>query len=100
MNATIKGFIRKEMAQAVRDPRMRIMLFVMPVIQMTLFGLALSNEIKNVRLRVMGAPDDVYLNRLAEHCYASKWFTPSRSHETDPFHVIQSGEADAVDAEG
>lgn len=96
MNATVRGFIKKEMAQAVRDPRMRIMLFVMPVIQMTLFGLALSNEIKNVKLLVVGQPGDHMMWKVAEHCFASGWFVPVSVSNLDPFEVLQSGKADAV----
>ena len=34
---------------------MRTMLFIAPVIQMTLFGLALRNEVRNIRLAVVAA---------------------------------------------
>lgn len=47
MNQTLIGFIRKELTQSLRDKRMRIVLIVMPIVQLCLFGFAISNEIKN-----------------------------------------------------
>lgn len=96
MNPTIIGFIRKELVQAVRDPRARGMLFVMPVIQLLVFGVALSSEIRNVRLAVSARPDDAYSRRLAERFYASGWFVPVAGGEGDPFDWVRSGQAEAV----
>ena len=55
---TLRGFVRKELSQALRDPRMRGMLFIMPVLQLLLFGFALSSEIRNIRLAVVARPDE------------------------------------------
>ncbi|NNN05023.1 MAG: ABC transporter permease, partial [Elusimicrobia bacterium] len=52
MSPTTLGFIRKELSQALRDPRMRGMLLFMPIIQLLIFGYALSSEIRNIRLAV------------------------------------------------
>lgn len=96
MNPTIVGFIRKELVQAVRDPRARGMLFVLPVVQLLVFGVALSSEIRNVRLAVSARPDDAYSRRLAERFYASGWFVPVPGGEGDPFDWVRSGRAEAV----
>jgi ABC-2 type transport system permease protein len=97
VNQTIKGFIKKEFVQAVRDPRMKIMLFAMPVIQMILFGLALSNEVRNIRLLVVRAPGDIMAAHIEERAFASDWFVPAHDRgRVDPFDAIQFGEADAV----
>ena len=61
MNRTLIGFIKKELIQTLRDPRMRVLLFVMPVIQLTLFGVALSNEVKNIRLAAVVDSKDTIL---------------------------------------
>jgi len=98
MNPTIWGFLKKELSQAVRDPRMRVMLFVVPVVQMTLFGLALSNEIRNIKLKVVRAPSDTLARQLEERCLASGWFVPAQgdSKETDYMHLLRSGDAHAI----
>ncbi len=96
MIQTLLGFIKKELVQSLRDPRMRIMLFVMPLVQLSLFGFAISNEIKNVRLAVQVDSKDYVLRDIYEHCIASKWFIPAHSHAGDPFKLIESGTADVV----
>ena len=97
MNRTLIAFIRKELTQTLRNMRMRMLLFGAPIIQLTIFGLALSTEIKNIKLAVFSQPGDVMFGRLTEGFYASGWFsrvgyTPGE----DPFELIASGRADAV----
>lgn len=96
MNPTLLAFIKKEFIQALRDKRMRIIIFVIPVVQMTLFGLALSNEIKNVRLAIYAAPGDRLAQKVGEHAAESKWFRRVPPDDPDPFRLVRSGRADAV----
>lgn len=96
MNPTIIGFIKKELVQAVRDPRARGMLFIMPVVQLIIFGVALSSEVRNVRLAVSARPDDAFSARLADRFYASGWFIKVSPEGTDPFDWVRSGQAEAV----
>jgi len=96
MNRTLIGFIRKELTQTLRDPRMRILLFVMPVIQLTLFGVAISNEVKNIRLAAVFDSRDTVLRDVYERSIAGKWFIPAKSRAHDPYTMIEAGDADAV----
>ena len=96
MNPTLIGFIKKELIQAVRDPRMKFILFVTPIIQMTLFGVAISNEVKNIRLAVYFDAKDTVLRDVYERSIAGGWFIPARVSGEDPFTLIQAGRADAV----
>ncbi len=96
INPILIGFMRKEMVQTLRDPRMRILLLVAPVIQLTLFGLAISTEVKNIKLSFVYKPDDVLMRKIEDRSYASGWFIPAPREDNDPFHLIQSGRADAV----
>ena len=59
LNPTVMGFFKKELVQTLRDPRMRIMLFVMPIIQMTVFGVAISTETRNIKLAAAYQPNDI-----------------------------------------
>jgi len=93
---TLRGFVRKELSQALRDPRMRGMLFVMPVLQLLLFGFALSSEIRNIRLAVVSRPDDAFTRRLAERFDESGWFKRVAPGAGDPFDWVRSGRAEAV----
>jgi ABC-2 type transport system permease protein len=96
MRRTLLGFIRKELIQSVRDPRMKFLLFVAPCVQMTLFGVAISNEVKNIRLAAVFDSRDSVMRDIYERAIAGRWFVPANSKSTDPFKMIQSGEADAV----
>lgn len=95
MNATLVGFVRKEFRQALRDKRMRVVIFVIPVVQMTLFGLALSNEVKNVRLSIQATPSDRLMGDLRNAALGSGWFhaAPDRG---DPVRLLETGQADAA----
>jgi len=100
MNKTLIGFVKKELIQTLRDKRMRIMLFVMPMIQLSLFGVAISNEVKNIRLASFFEPKDTISRDIYEHSIASKWFIPAQSKNMaknmSPYEMIESGSADAV----
>jgi ABC-2 type transport system permease protein len=46
------ALIKKELIQTFRDKRLRVVIFAMPIIQMTVFGFAISNEVKRVPISV------------------------------------------------
>ncbi len=96
MNATIQGFVRKEFAQAMRDRRMRVAIFVIPLIQLAVFGLALSTEVRRISLAARVRPDDPAGKRLVERAFASGWFIPARARGEDPFLWVRSGSAEAA----
>lgn len=96
MNQTLLGFIKKELIQSLRDPRLRMVLLAMPVIQLTLFGFAISTEIKNIKLGVQLDSKDTVLRKIYDQSIASHWFVPASGPETDPFEQIKSGQADVV----
>ncbi|HVE13292.1 MAG TPA: ABC transporter permease [Elusimicrobiota bacterium] len=96
MNPTLAGFVKKELSQALRDPRMRAMLFIMPIIQLVVFGVAISSEVRNVRLAVRARPDDAFTRRLAQRFYAENWFIPAPGCRQEAFDAVRSGCAEAA----
>jgi len=48
----IISFIKKELTQTLRDPRMRFVLFGAPILQLVIFGYVATTDIKNVALLV------------------------------------------------
>jgi len=44
----IRTMLAKEFIQALREPRMRMVIFVMPVFQLLIFGYAATTDVKNV----------------------------------------------------
>lgn len=69
------AFVRKEFYHVFRDPKTMLMLFGLPVIQILLFGFALSNEIKNAPLLVMDYSNDVATQQLIEKFRTSPYFS-------------------------
>lgn len=100
--ATILAFLKKEFAQVLRDPKMRIILLVLPLMQMMVFGLAISTEVKNIKLGTIYNPNDTILRRIEERSFSSKWFIPAlgrgtlNNQNSDPIEQIRSGRADVV----
>ena len=55
------AFVKKEFYHIFRDRRTMLILLGMPVVQIILFGFAISTEVKNVRLAVLDPSNDVHL---------------------------------------
>jgi len=56
----LKAMLKKEFIQALRDPRMRAVLLVVPVVQVLVFGYAVTTDVRDVRLAVLdrdGSPE-------------------------------------------
>jgi ABC-2 type transport system permease protein len=49
----IRVILRKEFIQMLRDPRMRILLFVPPVVQLLVFGFAVNMDVDHARIAWM-----------------------------------------------
>jgi len=99
LNPTLLGFIRKELIQALRDPRMKFILFVTPIVQMTLFGVAISNEVKNIRLAAFYDSKDTVMRDVYERAIKGGWFVPAEASgdvAQRPFDLIRADKADAV----
>lgn len=96
INPTLLGFLKKEFVQTLRDKRMRAVLFVAPVVQLTIFGVAISNEVRRVRLAASFPTSDSAMRLVLEKSFASGWFIPAAVHGEDPFGWIDSNDAEAV----
>ncbi|HLO25492.1 MAG TPA: ABC transporter permease, partial [Geobacteraceae bacterium] len=48
----LKAMLVKEFIQALRDPRMRFILFVIPIFQTVVFGYAVNTDVRHVRTAV------------------------------------------------
>lgn len=75
------AFIRKEFFHIFRDRRTMLILLGMPVVQIILFGFAITTEVKNVRVAVLDPSNDVVTRRIIDRMDASEYFTiTSRVH--------------------
>lgn len=58
------AFVRKEFYHVFRDKKTLLLLFGMPVVQIVLFGFALTNEIKNSKIVVCDYARDIASQRI------------------------------------
>ena len=72
------AFVRKEFFHIFRDRRTMLILLGMPVVQIILFGFAISTEVKNVRVAVLDPNNDVMTRRIVDRIDASEYFTVNR----------------------
>ncbi len=70
----MKGFIIKEFYHIFRDYRSMIVLFGMPVIQVLLFGFALSTEIKNAPVAIIDHSNDQVTRAITSKILSSGFF--------------------------
>lgn len=68
------AFVKKEFYHVLRDKRTLLILFGMPVMQILIFGFALSNEVKNTKILVVDNAKDVSSGKIISEIAASKYF--------------------------
>ncbi len=66
--------VRKELRQIFRDPRLRRMIFVAPVIQLLAFGYAVSTDVRNVATLIVDHDRSAASRSLVEAFTASGYF--------------------------
>ena len=68
------NFVKKEFAHVWRDKKTLLILFGMPVIQILIFGFALTNEVKNSEIIVMDQAKDQASQQIISRIAASRYF--------------------------
>ncbi|HEY4195183.1 MAG TPA: ABC transporter permease [Mucilaginibacter sp.] len=77
------AFIRKEFYHVFRDRRTLLIMFGLPVVQIVLFGFALSSEVKNIGITVMDNAHDINSQQIVNKIKTSSYFQlkePSHSY--------------------
>jgi len=79
MNAgmRLRGLVRKESLQILRDPSSIAIAFVMPVVLLLLFGFGVSLDARNVRLALVVEQADANTSSLVAAFRSSEFFRPS-----------------------
>ena len=90
------AFVRKEFYHIFRDRRTMLILLGMPVVQIILFGFAISTEVKNVRVVVLDPSNDVMTRRIVDRIGTSEYFRMERMiHSPEELETIfREGDAD------
>ena len=86
----MRGFIIKEFYHIFRDYRSMIVLFGMPIIQVLLFGFALSAEIKNAPVAIIDHSNDQVTRAITSKILSSGFFiladeVPGEGHIEEVF---------------
>ncbi|WP_345988278.1 ABC transporter permease [Chryseobacterium sp. Chry.R1] len=67
-------FIRKEFYHVFRDRRTLLILFGLPVVQIILFGYALSSKVKNIGIAIQDNAHDIHSVQIISKIQASPYF--------------------------
>ena len=92
------GFVKKEFYHIFRDKRSMFILFGMPIVQIMLFGFAITNEINNVDIAILDHSKDAKTQEIINKISASKYFNIEEelSRESQIESVFKKGKVKAV----
>ena len=92
------GFIIKEFRHIFRDVRTMIILFGMPVIQILLFGFAITNEINDAKIAVWDQSKDEITRKLTDRLVSSGYFILEQNVESyrEVENVFRKGDIKVV----
>lgn len=90
------SFILKETKHITRDKRTMLMLFGMPIVMMLLFGFAVTNDVRNVRVVIVMSNADNATQQVAGRLAASEYFTLTKvvATPTEAEKAIRDQKAD------
>ena len=91
-------FVRKEFLHIFRDSRTMLILLGMPVVQMLLFGFAITTEVRNTKVAVFDPSQSMESRAIIERFNASKYFTIAEEiHEQSRINdIFKYGEVGLV----
>ena len=92
------SFVRKEFYHIWRDRRTMFILLAMPIIQIIIFGFALTNEVKNAKIAILDQSHDAVTTRLLNEISASRYFDVQANLHTqnEIAEVFRAGKAKMV----
>ncbi len=94
----ISVILRKELIQTLREPRMRLLLFVPPIVQLVIFGFAVNLDVDHARIAWMDMDRTPLSRELRERFEGSGRFdvVALPRNEEEVQRVLDRGEAQAV----
>lgn len=93
-----RAFFRKEVFHILRDKRTLLILIGMPVVQILLFGFAITTELSNAKIAILDYDKHPHSTALTDRILTSDYFSLSRylSHSQQIESVFRSGQTKAV----
>lgn len=93
-----RAFVKKEFLHIIRDKRTLIILFVIPLAQLLLFGYALTNEVKNIKIAIADYSHDEMTRQITQQLDASEYFAVTEiAHSPAEYEsLLRSGRAKEI----
>ncbi|MGA1841654.1 MAG: ABC transporter permease [bacterium] len=94
----ILEIIKKEFSQLLRDPRMRVILFIPPIVQTVIFGYAINMDVKKARIAWMDRDYTPASRELYAEFEGSPYFRVVKvlSRDEEVKEALDTGRAKAV----
>lgn len=93
----LRGMLRKEFRQLFRDPRMRAILFVAPLLMLVIFGYAVNTDVKQARVVVMDCDNTqtsrTYIEAITSSGHFVRFADTKSAPDADRY--LLNGEAEA-----
>lgn len=92
------SFVKKEFYHIFRDKRTMLILLGMPVVQIILFGFAITTEVKNTQVAIFDPSKDISTQRITEQLGASEYFSVAKvlSNPDEIEKIFKEGKANLV----
>jgi len=78
------AFVKKELLHILRDRRTLLILFGLPIIQVILFGFAITNEIRDAQMVILDRANDQTSKEVLQRLTSSGYFKASLYVQTQP----------------
>lgn len=92
------AFVQKEFYHIFRDKRTILILLGMPVVEIILFGFAITTEVNNIRVAILDPSNDPVTTKIIERFDENPYFIVTKRLRTssDIEKVFQKGETDLI----
>ena len=89
----LKAMLIKEFIQTFRDPRMRVVLFILPMVQTVIFGYAVNMDVRKIPTAVIDRDNSPQSRELLQVLFASGHFRDSirLENEQQAARLLDSG---------
>lgn len=98
VNSQFFAFVKKEFYHILRDKRTIMILLIMPIVQIILFGFAITNEVKDTPMAILDPSKDEATMQITERLSTSSYFTlVSELHTSEDIEkAFQKGDVKMV----
>ncbi|RMG23877.1 MAG: ABC transporter permease [Bacteroidetes bacterium] len=92
------GFVKKEIYHILRDTRTLVILLGIPIVQVLLFGFAITNEINEAKIAILDHSKDEVTRALTQRLLATDYFLLEENlqSQADIARIFQAGQVKEV----